>query len=39
MNKEKYKKLITQLIADIDDDKFLKFIYNVINSFIKEWGY
>ena len=34
-----YKIKIAKLVDDINDEKLLKFIYNIISSFKKKWGY
>lgn len=34
-----YKKEIGNLLNEIQSEKFLKFLYNVIVSFKKQWGY
>ena len=33
-----YKKEIIEMIQKIDSEKFLKFLYNMIVSFKKQWG-
>lgn len=39
MKKEDYKAQIVELIKNIDNEKFLFFICNMIESFIRKWGY
>ena len=34
-----YKKEIENFLNEIQSEKFLKFLYNVIVSFMKQWGY
>lgn len=34
-----YKSEIIELINNIENEKFLSFIYRMIQSFKKEWGY
>lgn len=34
-----YKKEIGNLLNEIQSEKFLKFLYNVIVSFKRQWGY
>ena len=34
-----YKKEIENFLNEIQNEKFLKFLYNVIVSFKKQWGY
>ena len=34
-----YKKEIETFLNEIHNEKFLKFLYNVIVSFKKQWGY
>ena len=34
-----YKKEIETFLNEIQNEKFLKFLYNVIDSFKKQWGY
>ena len=34
-----YKKEIETLRIEIQSEKFLKFLYNIIVSFKKQWGY
>lgn len=34
-----YKKEIIEMVEKLESEKFLKFLYNVIISFKKEWGY
>ena len=34
-----YKKEIETFLNEIQNEKFLKFLYNVIVSFKKQWGY
>lgn len=34
-----YKQMIFEALNDIENESFLKFIYDIIKSFIKEWGY
>lgn len=36
---KKYNELIKEEIDKINDEKFLKFIYNLIQSFKRIWGY
>lgn len=39
MKKEDCKEQIAELIKNIDNEKFLIFIRNMIESFIRKWGY
>lgn len=34
-----YKRKIMELLGNIESEAFLKFLYNIIISFKKEWGY
>lgn len=34
-----YKKEIGNLLNETQNEKFLKFLYNVIVSFKRKWGY
>ena len=34
-----YRKMIIELVEKLESEKFLKFLYNVIISFKKQWGY
>lgn len=34
-----YKKEIIEMIQKIGSEKFMKFLYNMIISFKKQWGY
>ena len=34
-----YKKEIETLLNEIQSVKFLKFLYNIIASFKRQWGY
>ena len=34
-----YKKQIETLLNEIQSEKFLKFLYNIIVSFKRQWGY
>ena len=34
-----YKKETVEFLNEIQNEKFLKFLYNVIVSFKKQWGY
>lgn len=34
-----YKKEIIELIENIHSEKIMKFLYNMIISFKKQWGY
>ena len=34
-----YKKEIENFLNEIQSEKFLKYLYNVIVSFKKQWGY
>lgn len=34
-----YKKEIANFLNEIQSEKFLKFLYNVIVSFKRKWGY
>ena len=34
-----YRKEIIELLHNIEDKKFLSFLYRMIISFKKEWGY
>lgn len=34
-----YKKEIIEMVEKLESEKFLKFLYNVIISFKKEWGF
>nr|DAE45306.1 MAG TPA: hypothetical protein [Caudoviricetes sp.] len=34
-----YKKEIIEMIENIHSEKFMKFLYNMIISFKKQWGY
>lgn len=34
-----YKSELISIINNIESEKFLLFLYNLINSFKKEWGY
>ena len=34
-----YKKEIANFLNEIQSEKFLKFLYNVIVSFKRQWGY
>lgn len=38
-NSMDYKKEIENFLNEIQNEKFLKFLYNVIVSFKKQWGY
>ena len=33
-----YKEKITEMVANCDNERFLKFLYNTILSFKKKWG-
>lgn len=33
-----YKKLIIEIVEKMDDQVFLRFTYNLLNSFKKKWG-
>lgn len=37
-NKTFYKQKITEMVANCDNERFLKFLYNTILSFKKKWG-
>lgn len=39
MTTETYKIKIAKLVDDINDEKLLKFIYSIISSFKRKWGY
>lgn len=32
------QKLIIEMISKIENQKYLEFIYNLLNSFKKKWG-
>jgi len=34
-----YKKAIIDMVENIESNNFLEFLYNLIISFKKEWGY
>ena len=34
-----YKKEIENFLNEVKSEKFLKFLYNVIVSFKRQWGY
>lgn len=34
-----YKKEIIKMLENIHSEKFMKFLYNMIISFKKQWGY
>ena len=34
-----YKKEIIEMLENIHSEKFMKFLYNMIISFKKQWGY
>lgn len=34
-----YKEKILESLEEIDNNDFLKFIYSIIQSFKKKWGY
>lgn len=36
--KEMYKKKIIDIVKDIENDKYIEFIYNLLISFKKKWG-
>lgn len=36
---ENYKANIIEAIENIESEQFLKFLYNLIESFRKTWGY
>lgn len=38
-NSMDYKKEIETFLNEIQSEKFLKFLYNVIVSFKRQWGY
>ena len=38
-NSMDYKKEIENFLNEIQNEKFRKFLYNVIVSFKKQWGY
>ena len=38
-NSMDYKKEIENFLNEIQNEKFLKFLYNVIVSFKRQWGY
>lgn len=38
MNTEEYRQKIKELIDNSNDERFLKFIYELIISFKKKWG-
>lgn len=33
-----YKKLIIEIVEKMDNQVFLRFTYNLLNSFKKKWG-
>lgn len=34
-----YKKKIIEMVQNIESEKFIKFLYNMIISFKEQWGY
>lgn len=34
-----YKKKVIETIQEIESEKFIKFLYNMIISFKEQWGY
>lgn len=38
INAPDYKKLIIEMVEKMDNQVFLRFTYNLLNSFKKKWG-
>lgn len=38
MNKEEYRERIIEMIKKIENTEYLKFVYNLLQSFKKKWG-
>ena len=38
VNGSDYKKLIIEMVEKMDNQVFLRFTYNLLNSFKKKWG-
>ncbi len=39
MDKHDYKKQLIEQIHIIEDDKLLKFLYDLVRAFKRNWGY
>nr|DAG69088.1 MAG TPA: hypothetical protein [Caudoviricetes sp.] len=38
MNEEYYKRKIVEIVSNIEDKNFLKFLHSMLISFQKKWG-